>query len=112
LRPLADIEEVTRDWLKTFDGGKYERYSVCEVILTAPEFSHMKHCVGPADWFCSHADSEALMGASNIYPNGTGRDGTLNMLGVCAYDHKNLRLDSVKTKDGKGFSFFWVDYTR
>ena len=49
---LADIEEVTRDWLKTFDGGKYERYSVCEVILTAPEFSHMKHCVGPADWFC------------------------------------------------------------
>ena len=52
LRPLADIEEVTRDWLKTFDGGKYERYSVCEVILTAPEFSHMKHCVGPADWFC------------------------------------------------------------
>ena len=46
------------------------------------------------------------------YYNGTGRTGTLSMLDICAIDHKNLRLDSVKTTDGKGFSFLWVDYTR
>ena len=47
-----------------------------------------------------------------FYPNGTGRDGTLEMLRRCAVDHKNLRLDSARTTDGKGFSFLWVDYTR
>ena len=86
------------------------KYSVCELILSSDEFSDMRHCVGPAGWFVSHADSEAAMGRANT--NGTGRPGTLEMLDVCAQDHKDLRLDSIRTEDGKGFDFLWFDYTR
>ena len=105
--PRADIEEVIRDYLKEKGMAKY---SVCELILSSDEFSDMRHCVGPAGWFVSHADSEAAMG--NAYNNGTGRPGTLHMLNMCAWDHKDLRLDSHWTKDGKGFDFLWFDYTR
>ena len=77
--------------------------------MSSDEFSDMRHCVGPAGWFVSHADSEAAMGGP---ANGTGRPGTLDMLDNCAMDHKDLRLDSRKTEDGKGFDFLWFDYTR
>ena len=105
--PRADIEEVIRDYLKA---KGMARYSVCELILSSDEFSDMRHCVGPAGWFVSHADSEAAMGDSR--DNGTGRPGTLRMLEMCAEDHEDLRLDSRFTKDGKGFDFLWFDYTR
>ena len=108
--PRADIEEVIRDYLKEKGMAKY---SVCELILSSDEFSDMRHCVGPAGWFVSHADSEAAMGAADgAYANGTGRPGTLQMLDMCSVDHKDLRLDSFKTTDGKGFDFLWFDYTR
>ena len=81
-----------------------------ELILSSDEFSDMRHCVGPAGWFVSHADSEAAMGYDDN--NGTGRRGTLEMLHVCSIMHKDLRLDSKRTKDGKGFDFLWFDYTR
>ena len=105
--PRADIEEVIRDYLKA---KGMARYSVCELIMSSDEFSDMRHCVGPAGWFVSHADSEAAMGGAGY--NATGRPSTLHMLHMCAIDHQDLRLDSVKTKDGKGFDFLWFDYTR
>ena len=108
--PRADIEEVIRDYLKQKGMAKY---SVCELILSSDEFSDMRHCVGPAGWFVSHADSEAAMGrARGTFGNGTGRPGTLWMLSMCALGHPDLRLDSNDTKDGKGFDFLWFDYTR
>ena len=109
--PRADIEEVIRDYLKE---KEMARYSVCELILSSDEFSDMRHCVGPAGWFVSHADSEAAMGGGpgSLFANGTGRPGTLGMLRVCAVDHKDLRLDCYTTRDGKGFDFLWFDYTR
>ena len=105
--PRADIEEVIRDYLKEKGMAKY---SVCELIMSSDEFSDMRHCVGPAGWFVSHADSEAAMGLADS--NGTGRPGTLHMLDMCAVDHKDLRLDFRTTEDGKGFDFLWFDYTR
>ena len=90
------------------------KYSVCELIMSSDEFSDMRHCVGPAGWFVSHADSEAAMGSHfGKFANGTGRPSTLRMLAICAMDrHKDLRLDSYLTTDGKGFDFLWFDYTR
>ena len=52
---LSDIEEVIRDWLKTYKGGIYESYSVCEVILVDDLFADMRDCVSWAGAFISHA---------------------------------------------------------
>ena len=39
----------------------------------------------------------------------------MQMLYMCAFNQSNqgkqdLRLDSIYTEDGKGFTFMWVDY--
>ena len=52
---LSDIEEVIRNWLKTYKGGLYESYSVCEVVLVDDLFADMRDCVSWADVFISHA---------------------------------------------------------
>ena len=46
---------MIRDWLKTYKGGIYESYSVCEVILVDDLFADMRDCVSWAGAFISHA---------------------------------------------------------
>lgn len=110
---------MVRDWLKTYKGGIYESYSVCEVILVDDLFADMRDCVSWADAFISHADSEPYLGWGNANGldsnNGTGRETTMGMLANCAVNQLNqgkqdLRLDSYYTKDGKGYTYMWVDY--
>ena len=60
-----DIDECTRDWLRNNRSEGYESYeglSICEVVLIDPRFSEIRYCVGIADVFISHMDSEPLLG--------------------------------------------------
>lgn len=86
-----DIDECTRDWLRNNRSEGYESYeglSICEVVLIDPRFSEIRHCVGIADVFISHMDSEPLLGEGST----------------------TAQLFSFLSKNVES-SFLWLDYT-
>jgi hypothetical protein len=107
-----DIVEYIKCWLKEYNTNEnnFKYLSMCEVILVDPQFEEIRPCVGIANIFVSHMQSEPLlgnpihtfeMGTNNRMPIKTF-ESTMHLLWANGTFNKSLSLAS---------SYLWMDYT-